>query len=347
MSGLFLPTLALAQNSAFQLIPSCALTDGGCHSCDMLQLFTNFAQLITILISGVVLITFVWGGILWLTSAGVSDKVQKGKQVITGSIIGLVFVAGGYTIVNFSIAAFLGLDRADGVKLFGTHWAELCKGITVDNGGPWSINAGSSDCTGKSDGVSCAAADCTSGCVCHNQSRCISQCEYQNEKLKGGGYIAFCGTLEACQAEDAQVKDHAVAMAPTTGLCPNYTDVCCVLSPTGSGNNNYVAATCVGASNGIACDSGDPQTPGKCKDEQCINGCDYEAISSGHQGGECFYVLSGSNHNDDCPTDNPQYTLVSSYFPSQYCPYVYDIEVKDTGNGHYSRGACCIYDDKK
>ncbi len=52
-------------------------------------------------ISGVVaLLMFVWGGFLWLTSAGEIDKVKKGKQTLTWAVIGLVVIFTAYILVT-------------------------------------------------------------------------------------------------------------------------------------------------------------------------------------------------------------------------------------------------------
>ena len=53
---------------------------------------------------GLVAVVFVvYGGFLYLTSAGDSAKVKKGKETLMYALIGLVIVGLAYAIVNFVI----------------------------------------------------------------------------------------------------------------------------------------------------------------------------------------------------------------------------------------------------
>lgn len=58
---------------------------------------------------GVIFMVLVlYGGFLWMTSYGDSQKVEKAKELITGAVIGLVIVIAAYTITNFVVGAILG-----------------------------------------------------------------------------------------------------------------------------------------------------------------------------------------------------------------------------------------------
>jgi len=48
---------------------------------------------------------FIYGGIMFLVSAGSSEKVQQAKQIIIGAVIGLVIVFASYTIIQFVFTA--------------------------------------------------------------------------------------------------------------------------------------------------------------------------------------------------------------------------------------------------
>ena len=50
---------------------------------------------------GALLLMFVYGGVLIVWSAGSQEKVSKGKQVISGGVIGLLFVLGSWLIINW------------------------------------------------------------------------------------------------------------------------------------------------------------------------------------------------------------------------------------------------------
>lgn len=51
----------------------------------------------------IALVMFVYGGILWLTSGGVPDKIKKGKDVFLWSVVGLIIIFSSYLLVDFVI----------------------------------------------------------------------------------------------------------------------------------------------------------------------------------------------------------------------------------------------------
>lgn len=55
----------------------------------------------------VALIYFIWGGIQYLTSAGNSGQIDKAKQTMTWSLIGLVVVISAYALVRYIGEQFL------------------------------------------------------------------------------------------------------------------------------------------------------------------------------------------------------------------------------------------------
>ena len=54
------------------------------------------------------LVLMVYAGFLWMTARGDSKKVDQAKQLITGAIIGVVIIAGAYTMTDFVIKAITG-----------------------------------------------------------------------------------------------------------------------------------------------------------------------------------------------------------------------------------------------
>jgi hypothetical protein len=52
-------------------------------------------------VGAVALLMFVWGGILWMTSQGSSEKVKKGKETITWAIFGLLAIFFSYAVIQF------------------------------------------------------------------------------------------------------------------------------------------------------------------------------------------------------------------------------------------------------
>ncbi len=55
----------------------------------------------------VVLLMIIYGGILWLTSMGSPEQVNKGKRVLIWSILGFAVIASAYVIADAVINAIL------------------------------------------------------------------------------------------------------------------------------------------------------------------------------------------------------------------------------------------------
>lgn len=59
-------------------------------------------------VGAVALVMFVYGGILWLTSGGAADKIEKGRKIFVWSVIGLLVIFSSYILVNFVITGITG-----------------------------------------------------------------------------------------------------------------------------------------------------------------------------------------------------------------------------------------------
>ena len=59
-----------------------------------------------IAISGVLALSmFVYGGFMWMTSAGNKDKVDKAKKTVVWSVLGLIIIFASYALVSFVLSA--------------------------------------------------------------------------------------------------------------------------------------------------------------------------------------------------------------------------------------------------
>lgn len=52
------------------------------------------------IIGALALLMFVWGGLLWMTSAGNADQVKKGRETLVWASIGLLIIFASYSLVN-------------------------------------------------------------------------------------------------------------------------------------------------------------------------------------------------------------------------------------------------------
>jgi len=65
-------------------------------------------------LSGVVgMVMFIYGGFMWMTSAGNQEKITKAKNIVIWSVIGLVIVFSAYALVNFVLEAAIEAPTID------------------------------------------------------------------------------------------------------------------------------------------------------------------------------------------------------------------------------------------
>ena len=55
------------------------------------------------IVGSLALLMFIYGGLVWMTSSGNSEKVQKGKNILIWATLGLVVIFASYALVNFVI----------------------------------------------------------------------------------------------------------------------------------------------------------------------------------------------------------------------------------------------------
>jgi hypothetical protein len=53
------------------------------------------------LVGSLALVMFIYGGFTWMTAAGSSEKVTKGKNIIIWATIGLIVIFSAYALVKF------------------------------------------------------------------------------------------------------------------------------------------------------------------------------------------------------------------------------------------------------
>lgn len=72
------------------------------------EIIARAIELVLSLVGSISLLMFVWGGLTWMTSAGSSDKIKKGRDIIVWSVIGLAIVFTSYILVKFVIVSIAG-----------------------------------------------------------------------------------------------------------------------------------------------------------------------------------------------------------------------------------------------
>jgi hypothetical protein len=81
---------------------------GECGPCDFIRVFVNLSNMFVAFSGLILLVTFIYAGILMMVSSANPKFVDQAKTAIKSALIGLVLIFGGYTIVNFLISALYG-----------------------------------------------------------------------------------------------------------------------------------------------------------------------------------------------------------------------------------------------
>ncbi len=92
-----------------QRVAVCACC-GDCTPDDLLYIGVSVAELILKYLGVIALAFFVLGGIIWITSGGSNQKVQKGMAILRGAIIGMIIVIVAYSMVRIIMKDVLKVD---------------------------------------------------------------------------------------------------------------------------------------------------------------------------------------------------------------------------------------------
>lgn len=106
----FLLFINIDNSSAASLVPgSTQMNDsykkGDYELNDVLRVGVQITKLILGIVGSLALLFFVYGGLMFLISAGSSDKVQQAKTIIVNASIGLIIVFTSYIIIEFAMKA--------------------------------------------------------------------------------------------------------------------------------------------------------------------------------------------------------------------------------------------------
>lgn len=94
--------------------------DCDCGVREIVQLGINVTQIIFALLGSVTLGMFIYGGFVWLTSAGNAKQIEKGKDIFKNTFMGLVIIFGAWTIINLVLLVATGTTPGTPIKLFPT-----------------------------------------------------------------------------------------------------------------------------------------------------------------------------------------------------------------------------------
>lgn len=235
---LFLSAISLfvALPVSAALVPSCATQTGGptCTVCDVVSAAITAANIMATSLSGIVLLMFVLGGFYMIISHGNEELVTKGRKILTGAVIGIIFVLFAWLIVNTVLRVLVkgSLTESGDVQILsGTWWSPACTIAKVtdcdakDSSGNYPIVG--SACSACTDNQATGSENCycrkntatneSENNICDdNQCECVSLCSvWARDYASHAGYQCYsisatsgltCLTDDVCpRASDGEI----------------------------------------------------------------------------------------------------------------------------------------------
>lgn len=87
------------------IVPSCDPV-AGCGKAELIQLASNLFNFLISLAMFITVIFTLWGGFIFLTSGGSTDRIERGKKTITAAIVGLIIVLVAWVTINILMDFF-------------------------------------------------------------------------------------------------------------------------------------------------------------------------------------------------------------------------------------------------
>ena len=85
-------------------ISSC-VEDGSCKPDQIIDLVDNIVRWGAAVAGAIALFMYILGGVWMIFSAGASSRVERGKNIITGTTVSLIFILGSWLIIDFTLTA--------------------------------------------------------------------------------------------------------------------------------------------------------------------------------------------------------------------------------------------------
>ncbi len=127
---------------------------------DIQKIIGRVIKILMGVIGGIALVMFVYGGVLWMISAGSAEKTKKAMDTILWASLGIIVILASYAIVNFIFSDVFG----------GSSSSDKSSQITVDN-----IPAVSSVVSNEvQDKGTCQVGATGFSGTCANDERCFS-----------------------------------------------------------------------------------------------------------------------------------------------------------------------------
>ncbi len=112
---LALPAIAQTSSEPITFVDTSAskYDEGNYNLDDMVMILVRASSWILGIVGSLALLMFIYGGFMFLISAGSSEKIGKAKTILIAAVIGLAIVFGSYLIIKFFLQT-LGIENWNG-----------------------------------------------------------------------------------------------------------------------------------------------------------------------------------------------------------------------------------------
>ncbi len=117
---LFLRSVSAAEWYILKEVSLECREEGNCQLIDFLRLARGVSLFLLGIIGVLALIFFIVGGIIWITSGGNPLRVKRGKQILIGTLFGLMIVFLSWYIVNIIICGLSKGQILQSCEIFGS-----------------------------------------------------------------------------------------------------------------------------------------------------------------------------------------------------------------------------------
>lgn len=109
---------------------------------NLIKLVATFVNIILSFLGIILVILIIYGGFLWMTSAGDEQKITKAKKILGNAIVGLVIILISYAIASFTIDTLI---KGTGA----TTTTQTCPGYCTSSLGCADAYPNPYDCSGS------------------------------------------------------------------------------------------------------------------------------------------------------------------------------------------------------
>lgn len=249
-----------------QLVPRiCEAKIGGCDICDIVLIFTNVANIVGGALGGMALLMFIVGGFMFIFSSGNEQRIETGRKILTGTVVGVLIVFLAWMGVNYIVrTVYYAGYNAGGVK--AGSGASQPKLFSQDWWAP-TCSPDLTPCFSKSEGAGGIGAQCGASGDCASDKK---------------------STACVCYREKLKLEDKTTDNPTDTGKCGGTTDATAVTAVTGPAGQANADTTkegkqqcyCSNSCNFIA--AGAKPTALTGYTVQCIDTATYESNSANY-----------------------------------------------------------------